>query len=425
MLSWRTGREATQSTVYLSTDPNEVADGVAASATSNTNSINLGAFDAQLGQTYYWRVDEVNAAEAISTWTGPVWSLTVVDAVVVDDFEGYGNDSPDRPFQAWIDGFGFSADEFFPAGNNGNGTGSGVGHDIWSVGSAYYNGDIMETTTTHAGSGQSLPFYYNGNGSQIDRTFAPAQDWTAGDASTLVLWIHSSPSTAATDQLYVKINNTKVMYDGDLTTPIWQPWHINLAASGANLTNVATLSIGVEGNGSGLVYLDNIALYRTAPPIMGSPAGGDKSLVAHWTFDETEGLTAADSSGYGNDGTLVDLTGTEWATGIQGGALEFSGSNQVHIETSDSLQLSGSVTISVWVKMNAGNADAYMGIAGKLKTAPYQRFGLVRHSSNVFRLWADNGAGDIAGFDASSDATYTDTEWHHVAGVVDDGTSSL
>ena len=52
-------------------------------------------------------------------------------------------------------------------------------------------------------------------------------------------------------------------------------------------------------------------------------------------------------------------------------------------------------------------------------------FALVRHSSNVFRLWCDDGAGVLAGFEADSDVTYTDTEWHHVAGVIDDGTSIL
>jgi hypothetical protein len=48
---------------------------------------------------------------------------------------------------------------------------------------------------------------------------------------------------------------------------------------------------------------------------------------------------------------------------------------------------------------------------------------LVRHASGVFRLWANSADYQLAGFDASSDVSYTDTEWHHVAGVVDDGTS--
>jgi hypothetical protein len=51
---------------------------------------------------------------------GPVWSLSLVDALTVDDFESYSNASPGRPFQIWLDGFGYSADEFFPAGYGGN-----------------------------------------------------------------------------------------------------------------------------------------------------------------------------------------------------------------------------------------------------------------------------------------------------------------
>ena len=63
-LSWRAGREAVSHEVYLSTDPNalELVD------TTSTTTGDAGALD--LATTYYWRVDEVNAAEAISTWEG-------------------------------------------------------------------------------------------------------------------------------------------------------------------------------------------------------------------------------------------------------------------------------------------------------------------------------------------------------------------
>jgi hypothetical protein len=194
---------------------------------------------------------------------------------------------------------------------------------------------------------------------------------------------------------------------------------------GINLDRITSLTIGVEGGGSGVIYVDDIALTPSAPATAGPIAGGDPSLVAHWKLDETEGLMAADSSGYGNHGTLKSMTGTQWTpTAHDGGALEYSGTGQyVDFGNDSSLQISGSVTLSVWVKMNAGNDGAYMGIGGKLRTAPYEGFSLVRHSSGVFRFWCDNGAGVLAGFDASSDTGYTDTEWHHIAGVVDDGTS--
>ena len=50
------------------------------------------------------------------------------------------------------------------------------------------------------------------------------------------------------------------------------------------------------------------------------------SLVAHWKLDESEGLRASDSSGYGNHATLVGMSGTEWTTGTLDGALQFLGS---------------------------------------------------------------------------------------------------
>jgi hypothetical protein len=34
-------------------------------------------------------------------------------------------------------------------------------------------------------------------------------------------------------------------------------------------------------------------------------------LVLHYTFDETSGTTATDSSGSGNTGTLTNMSGTE------------------------------------------------------------------------------------------------------------------
>ncbi|MCP4455589.1 MAG: discoidin domain-containing protein, partial [Planctomycetes bacterium] len=134
-VSWRAGREAAQSTIYVGADANAVAEGTAPSITSNTNSVSLSSLNLALGETYYWRVDEVNEVEATSVWAGPVWSLSTIAALVVDDFESYGNVSPDRPFQAWLDGFGYSADEFFPVEYPGNGTGAGIGHDIWSLSS--------------------------------------------------------------------------------------------------------------------------------------------------------------------------------------------------------------------------------------------------------------------------------------------------
>ncbi|MCP4450428.1 MAG: discoidin domain-containing protein, partial [Planctomycetes bacterium] len=380
VVTWRSGREAGEHRIYIGTDADAVADGTAPSVTTATNSLALDSLDAQLGETYYWRVDEVNDAEETTVWAGPVWNLGVIGALVVEDFEAYGNLSPDRPFQTWLDGFGYSADEFFPVEYPGNGTGAGIGHDIWTLTSPHYDGDIMETRGTIFGSTQAMPFYFDG-ASQTDRQFAPAQDWTLAGITTLSIAVRGSLDLTAANTLYAKINGQKVTYDGDLSIPAYRPWHIDLTTLG-DVSNVTTMTLGVEGTGSGMVLIDDILLHKTAPVIPGPPAGGDTSMVGHWKLDETEGLIAADSSGNENHGTLVGMDGTEWIAGIMGGALMLDGSGQyVDFGNDTSLQLTEELTIATWVKMEPGNADAYMGIAGKL--AGNNGYALVRHGSNV------------------------------------------
>ena len=274
VVTWRSGRDAVNHTLYISTDPEAIADGSAISIASATNSADLSSLGLHLGETYYWRVDEVNEAEAVPVWEGSVWSFSTPTMLVVEDFESYGNSSPDRPFQTWLDGFGYSADEFFPAAYGGNGTGAGIGHDIWSLSSPYYDGNIMETANTLPGGSRSMPLYYSNSGgvaSETQRTFAAAQDWTVGGAQTLVLNFYGDPGN--TGQLYVKVNNAKIVYDGPATattTPDWTQWNIDLSSLGTNLQGITTLAMGVDGAGAaGVLLVDDIQLYREAS----APAG--------------------------------------------------------------------------------------------------------------------------------------------------------
>ena len=48
-------------------------------------------------------------------------------------------------------------------------------------------------------------------------------------------------------------------------------------------------------------------------------------LVGWWKLDDGAGTTATDSSGNGNDGTLTNMAGTEWTSGVKSGALNLTG----------------------------------------------------------------------------------------------------
>jgi hypothetical protein len=77
----------------------------------------------------------------------------------------------------------------------------------------------------------------------------------------------------------------------------------------------------------------------TAPP-------PDQALVGLWKFDETQGVTAEDSSGHGNSGTVLN---GEWGAGADRGALllDGSGNGLVTVPLSDTLRATaGGVTVA-------------------------------------------------------------------------------
>ena len=83
---------------------------------------------------------------------------------------------------------------------------------------------------------------------------------------------------------------------------------------------------------------------------------GTPSLVAHWKFDEGIGNIAADSSGNGNSGTIIN--GPKWASGIAGHALSFDGTDDsVDVLSSISLNLANIFTLSAWVNPTATFTD--------------------------------------------------------------------
>ena len=77
ILSWQSGREATEHEFYLSTDRQAVVDGTALIDTWKNNMYPCRLLDP--GQTYYWKVNEVNEAETISIWEGDVWEFTTAE----------------------------------------------------------------------------------------------------------------------------------------------------------------------------------------------------------------------------------------------------------------------------------------------------------------------------------------------------------
>jgi len=286
VLSWRAGREADAHDVYLSDNQQAVLGGTALVDSIVQSSYDTSGLDLALGTTYYWRIDEVNEAEAVGSWVGPVWSFSTNPYQTVEDFESY-NDDDNTIYDTWIDGWV-------------NETGSTVG---------YLEAPFAERSIVYGGR-QAMPLFYDNTtvaNSEAERAFDTAQDWTRSGIATLLINVQGSEANTG-GQLYAKINGVKVAYDGDasaVTTAAWTAWTIDLATLGTNLANVTSLVIGIEGGGSGVLYVDEIRLLPAVPPasavVTALPAAsvevtGDNGMVLSINGIDVSGLVLGTTS---------------------------------------------------------------------------------------------------------------------------------
>ncbi len=387
VLTWRAGRDAIAHDLYLGTDPD------ALDLVDTVDAVSVTPDGIEYDATYYWRVDETDAA---STWEGDVWSFATPPYAVVDDFESYTDDidAGEAIFLTWIDGFEDTQN------------GSTVGH---------LDSPFAEQTIVHGGR-QSMPLSYDNTGltmAEAEYTF-DAQDWTANGLKSLSLYFHGDADN--TGQLYVKINNTKVVYDGsasDLAKAQWQVWNIDLSGVGANLSSVTRLVIGVEGAAAtGVVYIDDIRLYPKTPDLLTPIDPGVEGLLVEYTF--TNG--PADDSGNGYNGTLLD------EAYIADGMLVLDG-------TDDGMaipRLGGpdasfnQCTYSMWIYSNIDLAGR--DFAGGINSDGWSAGGI--HCKLRYGL-ANAGVNGLAGGDLLGETLAPANTWVHLALTVSDSEAAI
>jgi len=140
-------------------------------------------------------------------------------------------------------------------------------------------------------------------------------------------------------------------------------------------------------------------------------------LVGWWKLDETTGTTAADSSGNGNDGTLINMGSSKWTTGAVGGALRFDGNNDyVSLPIGSIINSLTNCTIAEWVNWDGGSSWQRIWDFGSSE------------SVNMF-LTVNNGdtgtprfAITISGWTDEDQVTAPDVltgGWHHIAVTID------
>ena len=252
-LSWVPGVFADTHEVYFGAD----ATSLELKGTGNLGSESFEPGQLEWNTTYYWRVDEANNANADSPWTGPLWSFTTANFLIIDDMEAYNDLAPDDPasnriFNAWIDGFGDPTN------------GSLVG---------YATPPFAEQSIVHSGN-QSMPFEYDNAAGKSEATLALTSNsnWTVNGVDTLTIWHRGSASNAA-ETMYVTLNSSANVDNDNPDSALaagWTEWNIPLQAftdQGVNLVNVTSITLGLRSGtgGTGMMYFDDIRLYPPAP----------------------------------------------------------------------------------------------------------------------------------------------------------------
>ena len=140
--------------------------------------------------------------------------------------------------------------------------------------------------------------------------------------------------------------------------------------------------------------------------------------VAYWKFDESGGTLAADSSGNGYAGTLVN--GPVWTSGKIDGALSFDGINDYVTTVDDPLDITGSLTVTGWVYQTGNSVAEHIISKDQSSTGcPLQLAILTTGKLRSFTR--GNGLNQTI----DSNNTLSLNAWHHVALVRDAATSKV
>ena len=469
-LSWLPGVYAADVNghkVYFDPDKQKVTDrsGCDVNGVSTTDPCYGPIGPLNLGQTYYWRVDEVNnAGPDPCFWPGDVWSFTVANYIVVDDFDSYECTSTSLCGNKALRAVWTAASQ----------TGAAVSLQTGNDANLVHDGNSMKYDYDNY-----YAFYSEAYANTAALPSGIGSNWKVGGVKALTLWFYGKAGNDANEQMYVKLTDSasksaKIIYDGDaddVREAQWHEWNIALqefvdACSVLNLANVSRITIGFgDGidpspapNPAGTVYFDDIRLYipRCMPGTVPDSASGNclidypdlliltnnwliseydvvpvepnnNNLIGWWKLDEGAGTIAADSSIYDNDGNLAGDPNShpQWVAGhIGSGALDFNGVHD-YVDCSNDVNLNepnitGKVTLSAWVKTNdCGNGQFNPYITkGDFAYTLQHRAPLGTNINELEIALYSAGTGTWYFASTPVDSSFNGV-WHHLAGTYD------
>jgi len=249
-LMWSPGYLADQHVVFLSTDGSQVRSRkpVVRFPAQPRDANTFEPPVLQLGETYYWCVDELGAADANQVRRGDVWSFTVADCLVIDDFESY--------------------------------VGERLIYEVWqpTMWSGVSVEEVVGDVCQHC---MVFGYYYDDYSSRsaVFRRFEESQDWTRAGATVLQLLLYGSLPDPAVAEMYVAlsdgVNEQLVPYSQIVDVEGKPDWHVCRVLledfHDVDRTNIRGIAVGIHPVAPvqpgevyrGTISVAEIGLYRT------------------------------------------------------------------------------------------------------------------------------------------------------------------
>jgi hypothetical protein len=344
--------------VFASTIPSPVP-GVS-KYIQDSNIFPLSTLDYNLAAdtNYYWRVDEINDACGNSPWKGPVWNFVNTNYFIIDNFESYVSaPDPNAAMRARWKNSGSCS---------GHGNSAVIGWMYALPGEGRENGTAWYHYDNSGFTGSFAEVRFD-----VNTLPAGGGDWTGGGAlpdndkarALAISYLGSQFNEAEPNynRMYVAIEDTaghrsdvNISNSEAQRIGAWTRWDVNLTdlnKPNVDLKSVKCLYIGFGVRctyrtlgGIGTVRFDDIRLYqkRCIPELASPDLTGDcrvdinevnifadnwlvkqtvvspvtkppdANLMLWYKFDETGGTIAADSSGHGKNGTVVEDPNIFW-----------------------------------------------------------------------------------------------------------------